>query len=119
MDAVLPLILNNLGAIVAALMALAGLVLGPSTIRRRRVALAIYHAYHVVEDVDAELGPDNTTLDKPLAGLKAADEWLKANGWRALEPGEQDLAKLTFKSMNAQSDAKSALALISGSVSPP
>lgn len=78
---------------------LAGLV-GNGEVRRRRVAKALYHAYQVVNDIDYELGPDDKTLDKPLAGLRAADDWMKANGWRALRPDEQVLARLQFQELH-------------------
>lgn len=94
---------TGLATIVGLLLGGVGLLTGTNAIRRRRVALAVYHAFHVVEDLDTEL--NNTTLDKAVEGLKAADNWLKANGWRELKPGEQELAKLEFTAMNGQMHA--------------
>lgn len=85
-----------------------GLLVGTDVIRRRRVATAVYHAFHVVEDLDAELGSEH--LDKAVAGLKAADEWMRANGWRALKPGEQEVAKLEFTALNGQMHAAAKVA---------
>lgn len=77
-----------------------GLVMGGKEVRRRRVALAVYHGYQIVNDIDAERG--DTTLDKVVEGLKAADNWMKSNGWRQLRTGEQDIAIATFKSIHGQ-----------------
>lgn len=117
MQTILPLILSNLGSIVAGLCLLVGLLIGPAAVRRRRVALAIYHAFNIVEDLEAELGDDSKALVKTDAGLKAADDWMKANGWRPLKPGEVDVAKLTFKSLNAQADAQ--VAVVAGALASP
>lgn len=73
-----------------------------SEVRRRQVALAVYHAFHIVEDIAAET-PGTDALDKVAAGLKSADDYLKANGWRPLKPGEQAVAKLGFTSLNGAS----------------
>lgn len=115
MKTALELLLTNLGSIVAGLCLLLGLLLGPSVVRRRRVALAIFHAFQIVEDLQAEA--PSAGLGKAAQGLKAADEWMRANGWRPLHAGEQELAKLTFKSLNAQTDAH--VAVIAGALSPP
>jgi hypothetical protein len=103
-EILLSLFSNPLTYVAAIGMAL-GFVLGPSAVRRRRVALAVFHAFHVVEDIDAELGPENTKLDKAVAGLKAANDWMLANGWRPLKEAEQERAKLEFKSLNAQTSS--------------
>lgn len=73
-----------------------------SEVRRRQVALAVYHAFHIVEDIAAET-PGTDALDKVAAGLKSADDYLKANGWRPLKDGEQAVAKLGFTSLNGAS----------------
>jgi len=85
-----------------------GLLTGTNAIRRRRVALAVYHAFHLVEDLDNELGTEH--LDKVSSGLKAADEWMRANGWRALKPSEQEVAKLGFTALNGQMHASAKVA---------
>ncbi|RYZ34268.1 MAG: hypothetical protein EOO71_39565 [Myxococcaceae bacterium] len=54
-----------------------------TTTRKRRIAMAAYHAFHIVEDVASEDPADNG-LDKASRGLKVIDDWMKANGWRAL-----------------------------------
>jgi hypothetical protein len=83
------------------LMALVGALVGSGVVRRRRVALAIFHAYHIVEDIGAEQeGEDN--FDKAAAVLAKADEWMRANGWRALKPNESERAELQAASLAGQ-----------------
>lgn len=90
----------GLGTLVAILGTVAGLLLGPSAVRRRRVALAVYHAYHIVNDVDNER--NDGVLDKPKEGLRAANEYMIANGWRPLKPGEEHVARLGFQSLHGE-----------------
>lgn len=86
---------------VGAIGSVLGLIFGASEVRRRRVALGVYHAFHVVEDAAAETeGTD--ALDKAAAGLKALNEWMVAQGWRPLKPGEEVVAKLGFTALNGQ-----------------
>lgn len=91
----------GLGTIATIVLGALGGILGTNEIRRRRVALGVYHAFHIVEDLSKET--DNTVDDKIAAGLKAADDYLRANGWRALKPGELEVAKLGFQSLNGAS----------------
>lgn len=87
---------ENIAWAVGALMTVAAGFVGTKEIRRRRIALAAYYAFNIVKDLaDETPGPD--ALDKVAAGLKAADDYMKANGWRALKPGEAELAKLSIK----------------------
>lgn len=70
-----------------------------STTRKRRIALAAYHAFRVVEDIAAEDLEDNA-LDKAARGLQVVDKWMRVNKWRPLKPGEQELVRLEFQSMH-------------------
>lgn len=91
------------GGIAVAVMAIGGalsLLLGSSAVRKRRVALGIYHAFQIVNDVDHERG--DTKLDKPKEGLRALNEWMIAQGWRPLKPGEEKLAELGFKALHGE-----------------
>lgn len=92
---------GGLATVVTVLFSVVGMLI-TTEVRRRRVALAVYHAFHIVEDASTELGP-NAIIDKVSSGLRAADDYLKANGWRALKPGEQAVAKLGFTSLNGAS----------------
>jgi hypothetical protein len=73
-------------------------------VRRRRIALAAYHAFHVVEDLAAET--TTTADDKVAAGLQALDAYLLANGWRPAKAGEQEVAKLEFQALNGEAKAE-------------
>ncbi|MBZ4373233.1 hypothetical protein [Corallococcus sp. AS-1-6] len=73
--------------------------------RKRRIALGAYHAFHVVEDIAAE-DPEENLADKAAKGLEVIDNWMKANGWRPLKPGEQALAKLQFSALHGEQKAE-------------
>lgn len=92
----------GLGTIATVVMGALGALLGSNEIRRRRVALGVFHAFHIVEDIGAEI-PGDDAFDKVARGLKAVDDYLKANGWRPLKPGELEVAKLGFQSLNGAS----------------
>lgn len=91
----------GIGGISAIVATVLGLIFGANEVRRRRVALGVYHAFHIVEDAAAETDGEDA-LDKVAAGLKAVDQYMVANGWRPLKPGEQVVAKLGFSSMNGK-----------------
>jgi len=78
--------------------------------RKRIVALAAYHAFHIVEDIGNEIEGDDG-FDKAAAYLKKLDEYLVANGWRPLKPGELDAAKLTASAMHGVEVAKEKIAV--------
>lgn len=65
--------------------------------RKRLIASIAHHAYLTVEDLDAQ---GALHIPKVEAGLKAADEWAVKNGWRPLDPGEQQVAQLQFTALN-------------------
>lgn len=94
---------GGIAAALAVLGSILGAILGPSEVRRRRVALGAYYAFHIVEDIDGEA--QSTTLDKVAEGLKQVDAYFVANGWRPLKPGEQAVAKLQFTALNGQAVA--------------
>lgn len=90
---------SGLGTGLGAIVTVVGLIFGANEVRRRRIALGVYHAFHVVEDAAAETeGTD--AFDKVTAGLKALNEWMVAQGWRPLKPGEEVVAKLGFTALN-------------------
>lgn len=94
---------GGLAALVSVGGAVLALVVGAGEVRRRRVALAAYHAFGIAEDLHAEL-PESTTITKVELGLKALNEYLLAHGWRPAKPDEQAVAKLTWSSMNGQTN---------------
>jgi len=69
--------------------------------RKRIIATAAFHAFHIVEDW-AALDESENAVDKVAKGFQVLDEWMRANGWRPLKHGEQELAKLEFKSLHGE-----------------
>ncbi|AEI65584.1 hypothetical protein [Corallococcus macrosporus] len=72
--------------------------------RKRRIALAAFHAFNIVEDIAAEDPADNG-WDKAARGLQVVDEWFRANGWRPLKPHEQAVVKLSFSAIHGEQKA--------------
>ncbi|NOK05806.1 MULTISPECIES: hypothetical protein [Myxococcus] len=72
--------------------------------RKRRIALAAFHAFNIVEDIAAE-NPEDNGWDKAARGLQVADEWFRANGWRPLKPHEQTVVQLSFKALHGEQKA--------------
>lgn len=100
--------LTSPGTVVAIVAAVLG-VLGKYVLaanRRKQLALVAYHAFHIVEDIDTELGTE--TLDKWVEGLKAANTYAVENGWRPIKAGEEGLLDLHFQALNGKmkADAK-------------
>ncbi len=87
-----------------------GLLLGTSEVRKRRIALAVFHGYRIARDI-ADETPGEDAADIVEAALKAADEYMAAHGWRPLKEGELPLAKLQVRSesglMKLAADAQS------------
>ncbi|TQF08746.1 hypothetical protein FJV41_48295 [Myxococcus llanfairpwllgwyngyllgogerychwyrndrobwllllantysiliogogogochensis] len=69
--------------------------------RKRIVATGAYHAFHIVEDW-AALDESENAVDKAAKGLHVLDEWMRTNGWRPLKPGEEELAKMAFKTLHGE-----------------
>jgi hypothetical protein len=81
--------------------------------RKRILAEVIEHAFHVVEDIGREKeGDDN--FDKAAKALEAADDWMKAHGWRPLSPQEQKIAALELKAFHGEEIAKQKVAAAGG-----
>lgn len=78
-------------------------------LRRKQLAQGVYHAFHFVEDLSVTT--ENTIDDKVAAGLKALDDYFRANGWRPLKPGEAELAKLGFTALNGETKVAEKLAV--------
>lgn len=89
---------TGIASAVVTLLGLVGGALGLSTLRKRQIAIITQHAFHAVEDIAATT--ETPIDDKVAAGLKVADEWMKAQGWRPLSPGEAEVVKLGFSALN-------------------
>lgn len=93
--------LGVMASIVAVVLGAVGI---NNEVRRRRLALGAYYAFHIVEDLAAETEGEDA-LDKVAAGLKALDSYFLANGFRPPKPGEQEVAKLQFTALNGAQQA--------------
>lgn len=77
--------------------------------RKKLVALASYYAFHIVEDIGNEIeGEDG--FDKTAKYLQKVDEYMKANGYRPLKPGEVEVAKLGAQALHGAEVAKAKIA---------
>ncbi len=97
---------GGIAIVLGVLATILGALAGNSVLWKQRVGKAVFHAFHIVEDIDSDPGALGR-LSKLEAGLKAANDYMLANGWRPLKPGEQAVAALTFQSMNGQAEAAS------------
>lgn len=87
--------------IASAVLTVLGLIAGAAGLsaqRKRQIAIVTEHAFHGVEDFAATT--ENTIDDKVAMGLKIADEWMRAQGWRPLKPNETEVVKLGFSALN-------------------
>lgn len=95
---------TNITIAVSALLGLAATLLGfakYSDSRRRNIALATFHGYHIAKDIaDATKGED--AWDLVAAALESADKYMVANGWRPLKEGEKVLVGMTVQSLKSQ-----------------
>lgn len=77
--------------------------------RKKIIALAAYHAFHIVEDIGNEMdGAD--AFDKTATYLAELDKWMLANGWRPLKDGEKALAEMHASSLHGEEVAKAKVA---------
>lgn len=91
---------QGIASVVLTVLGLIAGVAGLSAQRKRQIAIVTEHAFHGVEDFAATT--ETTVDDKVAAGLKIADEWMKAQGWRPLKPNEAEVVKLGFSALNGQ-----------------
>lgn len=91
---------QGIASVVLTVLGLIAGVAGLSAQRKRQIAIVTEHAFHGVEDFAATT--ETTVDDKVAAGLKIADEWMRAQGWRPLKPNETEVVKLGFSALNGQ-----------------
>lgn len=89
---------QGIASVVLTVLGLIAGVAGLSAQRKRQIAIVTEHAFHGVEDFAATT--ETTVDDKVAAGLRIADEWMKAQGWRPLRPNETEVVKLGFSALN-------------------
>jgi hypothetical protein len=88
----------NIASVVVTLLGLIGGALGLSALRKRQIAIVTQHAFNAVEDFAATT--ETSVDDKIAAGLKVANEWMVAQGWRPLRTGELDVVRMGFTALN-------------------
>lgn len=88
----------GIASIVVTVLGIVAGLLKLSDIRKQQIAGVTYHAFHAIEDLSATT--ENTVDDKVAAGLKVADEWMRAQGWRPLKPEEKELVRMGFTTLN-------------------
>ncbi len=89
---------QGVASIVVTVLGLVAGAMSLTALRKRQIAIVTQHAFHGVEDFAATT--ENTVDDKVAAGLKIADEWMAAQGWRPLKAEEQAVVKLGFTALN-------------------
>lgn len=89
---------QGIASVVLTVLGLIAGAAGLSAQRKRQIAIVTEHAFHGVEDFAATT--ENGIDDKVAAGLKIADEWMRAQGWRPLRPNETEVVKLGFSALN-------------------
>lgn len=89
---------QGIASVVLTVLGLIAGAAGLSAQRKRQIAIVTEHAFHGVEDFAATT--ETTVDDKVAAGLRIADEWMKAQGWRPLRPNETEVVKLGFSALN-------------------
>lgn len=88
---------------------------------RRRVASVGRIAYAMVNEATALIDDGSAAdkaLDKAASGLKYADDWFKANGWRPLKPDEKQVVLLQFKALHGEEKVAESLASAAGKAQP-
>lgn len=109
---------GNLGLALGAVLSLIGGFQFFSEKRKRIVAKAAYYAFHMVEDIGAEIDGDDA-FDKTATYLKKVDEFMVANGWRPLKPGEVEVAKMSASTLHGVEVAKAKVAEAAAAVVAP
>lgn len=77
--------------------------------RKRIVAKVAHYAFLITEDAGNEIDGDDV-FDKAAHALKVIDEYMVANGWRPLRPGEVAVAKLELSASHGAEVAKAKVA---------
>lgn len=75
-----------------------------SAVRRRHIALATYHAYHITKTLGEEI-PGKDPAEWVSKVLERANDYMVANGWRPLKDGEKPVVELEAKSLEGRAQA--------------
>lgn len=107
----------GLGGLLATVAAIIGSISWFNQKRKKLIALAAFYAFHIIEDIGLEK-EGNDAFDKAAAALKKLDEYMVANGWRALKPGEVEVAKMQLQALHGAEVAKAKVAEAAAAASP-
>lgn len=91
---------TGIASAVVSILGLVGGLLGLSAMRKRQIAIVTQHAYYGVLDFAKTTETD--VDDKVAAGLKIANDWMMAHGWRPLSPQESEVVKLGFNALHGR-----------------
>lgn len=110
---------GSVGAVLAVVLSAIGGFQFFTEKRKKAVALATYYGFHVVEDVVDNLddGAAKDGFAKVDTALKAVDEWMVANGWRPLKPGEVSAAKIQLSAIAGENVVKQGIAIAAATAS--
>lgn len=89
---------TGIASAVVTVLGLVGGLLGLSTLRKRQVAIVTQHAFFGVEDFAKTT--ESTIDDKIAVGLKFANDWMLAQGWRPLSEREAKVVQLGFNALH-------------------
>lgn len=109
---------GGMGVVLTTVLSIVGGLLAHNAIWKRRIALAAYHCFHVVEDIAADDESQNG-IDKAAEFLKQLDGYCAANGWRPLKPADKILAQYQAQSMSGQTVVATAQAVAAAAAAPP
>lgn len=109
---------TGIASVVVTVLGLIGGLLHLSTRRKKQIAIVTQHAFNGV--LDFSKTTETEVDDKIAAGLRIADDWMKAQGWRALSDKEQQVVKLGFNALHGSLEAAktAAPAVLVGNVAP-
>lgn len=99
---------TGIASAVVTVLGLIGGLLHLSTRRKQQIAIVTQHAFNGV--LDFSKTTETEVDDKIAAGLRIADDWMKAQGWRALSEKEQQVVKLGFNALHGSLEASKAAA---------
>lgn len=100
---------TGIASVVGSLAALIFGLVKLSAMRKKQIASAVYYGFHAVEDHSATT--ENTVDDKVAWALGAIDKYMLANGWRALKPGEAEIAKMGLTTLHGETKVSEKVAV--------
>ncbi len=101
---------DNLGLVVPSALGAGGFLFAGwkwlTNQRKGIIATVTRHAFLCVEDLVSNGFVPTVTASKVDLGLKAADDWMVANGWRLPTPAEKAVIAQGFRALNGATVAQ-------------